>query len=71
MIIIFSIDGKIVTDAYAKGNFQEKKNGGIVPTDIRGSIVSSEFDWQNDAPLEDLMMRQLYIDFMYVALQNM
>lgn len=46
----FSIDGKIVTDAYAKA-LSGKEKWGIVPTDIRGSIVSSEFDWQNDAPL--------------------
>ena len=45
-----SIDGKIVTDAYAKA-LSGKEKWGIVPTDIRGSIVSSEFDWQNDAPL--------------------
>ena len=46
----FSIDGKIVTDAYAKA-LSGKEKWGIVPTDIRGIIVSSEFDWQNDAPL--------------------
>ena len=39
-----------MTDAYAKA-LSGKEKWGIVPTDIRGSIVSSEFDWQNDAPL--------------------
>ncbi len=60
----FSIDGRIVTDAYAKA-LSGKENWGVKPVDIRASIVSDDFDWEGDAPLntpfEDTIMYRLHV----------
>ncbi|MBE5959146.1 MAG: alpha-amylase [Lachnospiraceae bacterium] len=60
----FSIDGRIVTDAYAKA-LSGKEEWGVKPVDIRASIVSDDFDWEGDAPLnipfEDTIMYRLHV----------
>lgn len=60
----FAIDGKIVTDPYAKA-LSGKKEWGKKPDNIRGSIISDDFDWEGDAPLnipfEDTIMYRLHV----------
>lgn len=46
----FSVDGKIITDRYAKA-ISGKSEWGKLPESVRGSIVRDEYDWQGDAPL--------------------
>ena len=47
----FSVNGEIVTDAYAKA-LSGKKQWGVVPSKVRGAIVADDYDWQGDAPLQ-------------------
>lgn len=60
----FSIDGRIVTDAYAKA-VAGKAEWGRKPTNIKGSIINDEYDWEGDAPLnipfEDTIMYRLHV----------
>lgn len=46
----FAIDGRIVTDAYAKA-VSGKSEWGKKPENIRGSIINDEYDWEGDEPL--------------------
>lgn len=46
----FAVDGEIITDVYAKA-LSGKKQWGKGPENIKGIIVSSDYDWQGDAPL--------------------
>ena len=60
----FSIDGEIVTDPYAKA-ISGKKEWGRKPEYIRASIISDDFDWEGDFPLnipfEDTVMYRLHV----------
>ena len=46
----FSVDGKIITDKYAK-SLSGKKSWGKVSENLRAGIIKDEYDWQGDAPL--------------------
>lgn len=60
----FSIDGEIVTDAYAKA-ITGKEKWGQVPENIRGVITRNDFDWQGDSPLripfDETIMYRLHV----------
>ena len=46
----FCINGEVVVDKYAKA-LVGKKQWGTDSTDIKASIVSDDFRWENDVPL--------------------
>lgn len=46
----FSVDGKIVTDEYAKA-LSGKKQWGKDCDHLQGIIINDDYDWQQDAPL--------------------
>ena len=60
----FLVDGKEVTDAYAK-SLTGKKKWGKKPEELRAGIVSDEFDWQGDGPLnipfDDTIIYRLHV----------
>ncbi len=60
----FSVNGEIVMDQYARA-VSGKKEWGKVPKKLKGSIVSDEYDWQGDAPLnipyDDTILYRLHV----------
>lgn len=60
----FAVNGEIVTDAYAKA-LSGKKQWGKAPENVKGIIVSDNYDWQGDAPLcipyDDTVMYRLHV----------
>lgn len=60
----FCIDGEIVTDIYAKA-ITGKKDWGVAPKEVRGAIISEDFDWEDDAPLrkpfDETIMYRLHV----------
>ncbi|MCR5703953.1 MAG: alpha-amylase [Eubacterium sp.] len=60
----FSVNGKIITDSYAKA-VTGKENWGETPEDIRGVIIDHDFDWQGDGPLgypfDETIMYRLHV----------
>jgi glycogen operon protein len=60
----FSINGEIVTDAYAKA-LSGKKQWGVVPENLKGVIVDDSYDWEGDGPLnnpyEETILYRLHV----------
>lgn len=60
----FAINGDIITDVYAKA-LSGKKQWGKAPENVKGIIVSDEYDWQGDAPLcipyDETVMYRLHV----------
>ena len=46
----FIVDGNIVTDLYAK-SLSGKKEWGVQPQNLRGTIIDDDYDWEGDGPL--------------------
>lgn len=46
----FAINGEILTDRYAKA-LSGKKQWGSIGENLRGIIISDDYEWQQDAPL--------------------
>ena len=46
----FLVDGEIVTDVYAK-SLSGKKEWGVQPQNLRGTIIDDDYDWEGDGPL--------------------
>lgn len=60
----FLINGKVVTDIYAKA-LSGKKQWGVVPEILKGTIINDEYDWQGDEPLnipfDETIMYRLHV----------
>lgn len=60
----FLVDGEIVTDVYAK-SLSGKKEWGVVPKNLRGTIIDDDYQWEGDGPLhrplDETIMYRLHV----------
>ena len=60
----FAVDGKVVTDKYAKA-IVGKKEWGVAPKLTKGAFVDSDFDWKGDKkldiPYDETIMYRLHV----------